>query len=130
MHRRPAGAPLDAKLPVMCFIHGIVTILEDLSFILLIESLAHTFHSKSIVHCAGGGFQFGEPEPYNGSALAAQHGVIFASIAYRTGLVALLIGKQHVRAKNKSHAMARRQVPSGSWLSSRMPRTVEPPATG
>lgn len=56
---RPANAPVDAKLPVLCFIYG-------------------------------GSWQFGEPEPYNGSALASQHGIIYASIAYRTGPIGFM----------------------------------------
>eukprot|EP00929_Paragymnodinium_shiwhaense_P013102 TRINITY_DN120963_c0_g1_i1.p1 TRINITY_DN120963_c0_g1~~TRINITY_DN120963_c0_g1_i1.p1 ORF type:complete len:594 (-),score=117.86 TRINITY_DN120963_c0_g1_i1:283-2013(-) len=38
-----------------------------------------------LVFINGGSNQFGEPEPYNGSALAVRQNVIFASIAYRTG---------------------------------------------
>ena len=88
MFRRPSGAPLDAKLPVMCFIHGIVTSLEDIFS--PIDRINYSYVPFKIVPMySGGGFQFGEPEPYNGSALAAQHGVIYASIAYRTGSVSL-----------------------------------------
>eukprot|EP00755_Sulcionema_specki_P017121 Sspe_Gene.63650::Locus_36743_Transcript_1_1_Confidence_1.000_Length_1737::g.63650::m.63650 len=38
-----------------------------------------------VCYIYGGSNQFGETEPYNGSALAALHGVVYASIAYRTG---------------------------------------------
>ena len=33
----------------------------------------------------GGSWQFGETEPYNGSAIAQKHRVIYVSLAYRTG---------------------------------------------
>jgi len=38
-----------------------------------------------LVFINGGANQFGETEPYNGSALAVRQGVVFVSITYRTG---------------------------------------------
>lgn len=38
-----------------------------------------------LVYIYGGSNQFGEAEPYNGSAVAARQGSVFVSIAYRTG---------------------------------------------
>eukprot|EP00930_Biecheleria_cincta_P038024 TRINITY_DN26124_c0_g1_i1.p1 TRINITY_DN26124_c0_g1~~TRINITY_DN26124_c0_g1_i1.p1 ORF type:complete len:565 (-),score=76.23 TRINITY_DN26124_c0_g1_i1:258-1952(-) len=38
-----------------------------------------------VVFIYGGSNQFGETEPYNGSAFAARHNTVYASIAYRTG---------------------------------------------
>lgn len=38
-----------------------------------------------VVFIYGGSNQFGETEPYNGSAFAARHNVVYASVAYRTG---------------------------------------------
>mmetsp|Transcript_14921 Transcript_14921/g.42880 ORF Transcript_14921/g.42880 Transcript_14921/m.42880 type:complete len:580 (+) Transcript_14921:66-1805(+) len=38
-----------------------------------------------LVFIYGGSNQFGEPEPYNGSAMAVRQGVVYVSIAYRTG---------------------------------------------
>jgi len=38
-----------------------------------------------MVYIYGGSNQFGEAEPYNGSALAVRQGIVYVSIAYRTG---------------------------------------------
>mmetsp|Transcript_85525 Transcript_85525/g.151363 ORF Transcript_85525/g.151363 Transcript_85525/m.151363 type:complete len:572 (-) Transcript_85525:87-1802(-) len=38
-----------------------------------------------VVFIYGGSNQFGEAEPYNGSAMAVRQGVIYVSISYRTG---------------------------------------------
>jgi len=38
-----------------------------------------------LVFIYGGSNQYGETEPYNGSAMAVRHNVIYASISYRTG---------------------------------------------
>jgi len=38
-----------------------------------------------LVFIYGGSNQFGEAEPYNGSAMAVRQGIVYVSIAYRTG---------------------------------------------
>jgi len=58
-----------------------------------------------IVFIYGGSNQFGETEPYNGSAFASRHGAIYASIAYRTGPLGWMAFAEDIKAKR----------PTGTW---------------
>eukprot|EP01065_Artemidia_motanka_P002757 TRINITY_DN11304_c1_g1_i1.p1 TRINITY_DN11304_c1_g1~~TRINITY_DN11304_c1_g1_i1.p1 ORF type:complete len:576 (+),score=181.59 TRINITY_DN11304_c1_g1_i1:95-1729(+) len=51
-----------------------------------------------IVFIYGGSNQFGETEAYNGSAMAARHNVVWASVAYRTGPIGWMAFKEDVEA--------------------------------
>ena len=47
----------------------------------------------------GGSWQFGETEPYNGSALATKHNVIYAALAYRTGPIGFMAFEEDAAAQ-------------------------------
>jgi len=51
-----------------------------------------------IVYIYGGSNQYGEAEPYNGSAMAVRHGVVYVSIAYRTGPIGWMAFDEDVKA--------------------------------
>lgn len=46
----------------------------------------------------GGSNQFGEPEPYNGSAVASRQHIIFVSIGYRTGPIGWMAFEEDIKA--------------------------------
>jgi carboxylesterase type B len=51
-----------------------------------------------IVFIYGGSNQFGETEPYNGSAVVSRQNVIFVSIAYRTGPIGWMVFEEDIKA--------------------------------
>jgi len=78
-----------------------------------------TADSKLPVLCFinGGSWEFGEPEPYNGSALAYQHGVIYASIAYRTGPIGFAAFEADSKQGNTTGNWGMMDMQSGlRWL--------------
>jgi carboxylesterase type B len=65
----------------------------------------------------GGSWQFGETEPYNGSALAAKHNVVYASIAYRTGPIGLMPFHEDQESKSSTGNWGMLDMQSGlRWL--------------
>jgi len=65
----------------------------------------------------GGSWQFGETEPYNGSALAAKHNVIYAALAYRTGPIGFMAFEEDAAAQRTTGNWGMLDMQSGlRWL--------------
>jgi len=65
----------------------------------------------------GGSWQFGETEPYNGSAIAKTHNAIYASVAYRTGPIGFMAFDEDTAGKQTTGNWGMLDMQSGlRWL--------------
>ena len=70
-----------------------------------------------LVFIYGGSWEFGETEPYNGSALAAKHGVVYAALAYRTGPLGFMAFAEDAAAGRATGNWGMQDMQSGlRWL--------------
>ena len=70
-----------------------------------------------LVFIYGGSWQFGETEPYNGSALAAKHGVVYAALAYRTGPLGFMAFEEDAAAGRATGNWGMQDMQAGlRWL--------------
>ena len=116
LHKRNFGQKFEPKnLFFILLIHTVV----DCLYANIWKPSNATAASKLPVLCFinGGSWEFGEPEPYNGSALAYQHGVIYASIAYRTGPIGFAAFEADSKQGNTTGNWGMMDMQSGlRWL--------------
>lgn len=82
-----------------------------------------------MVFVNGGSNQFGESEPYNGSALAVRQGVVFVSITYRTGPIGWMAFEEDQSAGRTTGSYGLLDIQSGlRWVQREIARFGGDPA--